>query len=233
MTLDKFRQMAFAVLLRAAATVWLTARDTPVLAPGSEARYIEAGPWQRDRIPGGARGESIRAGGIRNTARHSLTGEDRRCRSSRTPRLRFRTSSTRVASRYVVNRTSSRIPVTAPIRVFYAGAGGPGRQHRLSGRQQRAPVARVDRGWETNTPTILSRTASGSDARWRGHRDAVWIRSPGSSADVHRQPDALARVERPSLGPAFSQLIPSLRRPPTGETALQLVAMGHDVDLAC
>ena len=47
---DDFRRTAPALLLLAA-TVWLAAGDTTVVAHGSEARYVEVAPWQRDRIP--------------------------------------------------------------------------------------------------------------------------------------------------------------------------------------
>ena len=55
MTRDDFRRTALApALLLLAATVWLAwlaAGDTAVEAHGSEARYVEVAPWQRDRIP--------------------------------------------------------------------------------------------------------------------------------------------------------------------------------------
>ena len=51
MTHDDFRRAAPALLLLLAATVWLAAGDTTVEAHGSEARYVEVAPWERERIP--------------------------------------------------------------------------------------------------------------------------------------------------------------------------------------
>ena len=53
MTLDDFRRPAAALLSLPllGATVWLAAGDTAVEAHGSEARYVEVAPWQRDRVP--------------------------------------------------------------------------------------------------------------------------------------------------------------------------------------
>ena len=51
MTLDDFPGTAVAPLLLSAATVWLGAGDRAVEAHGSEARYVEVAPWQRDRFP--------------------------------------------------------------------------------------------------------------------------------------------------------------------------------------
>ena len=50
MTFADVRRTAPALLLLAA-TVWLAAGDKTVEAHGSEARYVEVAPWQRDRIP--------------------------------------------------------------------------------------------------------------------------------------------------------------------------------------
>ena len=50
MTFADVRWTAPALLLLAA-TVWLAAGDKTVEAHGSEARYVEVAPWQRDRIP--------------------------------------------------------------------------------------------------------------------------------------------------------------------------------------
>ena len=52
MTLDHFRKTALVtLLLLAGAAVWLAVGDRTVEAHGSEARYVEVAPWQRDRIP--------------------------------------------------------------------------------------------------------------------------------------------------------------------------------------
>ncbi len=51
MTLDDLRRTVLAPLLLSAAAVWLGAGDRAVEAHGSEARYVEVAPWQRDRIP--------------------------------------------------------------------------------------------------------------------------------------------------------------------------------------
>ena len=51
MTLDDFRRPAVAPLLLSAAAVWLAGGDRAVEAHGSEARYVEVAPWQRDRFP--------------------------------------------------------------------------------------------------------------------------------------------------------------------------------------
>ena len=50
MTLDRFRKTALAPLLLSAAAVWLAAGARAAEAHGSEARYVEAAPWQGDRI---------------------------------------------------------------------------------------------------------------------------------------------------------------------------------------
>ncbi len=46
MKLDRSRKTALAPLLLSAAA-WLSAGDRAVEAQGSEARYVEAAPWQR------------------------------------------------------------------------------------------------------------------------------------------------------------------------------------------
>ena len=51
MTLDDLRRTVLAPLLLSAAAVWLGAGDRALEAHGSEARYVEVAPWQRDRIP--------------------------------------------------------------------------------------------------------------------------------------------------------------------------------------
>ena len=51
MTLGELRRTAFAPLLLSAAAVWLAAADRAVEAHGSEARYVEVAPWDRDRVP--------------------------------------------------------------------------------------------------------------------------------------------------------------------------------------
>lgn len=51
MTRDDFRRAGPALLLVLAATVWLAGGGKAVEAHGSEARYVEVAPWERDRIP--------------------------------------------------------------------------------------------------------------------------------------------------------------------------------------
>ena len=51
MMLDDLRRTVLAPLLLSAAAVWLAGGDRAVEAHGSEARYVEVAPWQRDRIP--------------------------------------------------------------------------------------------------------------------------------------------------------------------------------------
>ncbi len=51
MTLVDFRKTAVAPLLLSAAVIWLPAGARIVEAHGSEARYVEMAPWQKDRFP--------------------------------------------------------------------------------------------------------------------------------------------------------------------------------------
>ncbi len=51
MTLGDFRRRALGLLLMSLAMVWLAAGDTTLEGHGTEARYVEVAPWQRDRIP--------------------------------------------------------------------------------------------------------------------------------------------------------------------------------------
>ena len=68
MTLDDLTRTALAPLLLSAAAVWLAAGDGAVEAHGGEACYVDEAPWQRDRLPRGARGEPVRGGRPRHRA---------------------------------------------------------------------------------------------------------------------------------------------------------------------